>query len=120
MFAIFMAFAGLVGSYFAELFPTCIRAKGAGFCFNVGRGMSAFSPLALGSAATAYGFATGIALCGGLLLLSAAVVALLPRAANVQEAGADTSAAQGARTVAGCQLSPRFPSLRISIKDSPP
>ncbi|XYI35799.1 MFS transporter [Cupriavidus oxalaticus] len=96
VFAFFMAFAGLVGSYFAELFPTRIRATGAGFCFNVGRGISAFSPLALGWAATAFGFAPGIALCGALFLLSAAVVALLPRAASEQEAGADTSAAQRA------------------------
>ncbi|TDF62199.1 MFS transporter [Cupriavidus sp. L7L] len=96
VFAFFMAFAGLVGSYFAELFPTRIRATGAGFCFNVGRGISAFSPLALGSAATAFGFAPGIALCGALFLLSAGVVALLPRAANEQEAAADTSASRNA------------------------
>jgi len=79
VFAFFMAFAGLVGSYFAELFPTRIRATGAGFCFNVGRGISAFAPLAMGAAAATLGFATSIALCGALFLLAAAVVALLPR-----------------------------------------
>ncbi len=96
LFAFFMAFAGLVGSYFAELFPTRIRATGAGFCFNVGRGISAFAPLALGSAATSYGFAPGIALCGGLFLLSAIVVALLPRTAASHEAGTDAPKAPGA------------------------
>ena len=78
-FAFFMAFAGLMGSYFAELFPTQLRATGTGFCFNVGRGISAFAPLALGSLSASLGFATGIALCGGLFLVAAAVVALLPR-----------------------------------------
>ncbi|AJG19394.1 MFS transporter [Cupriavidus basilensis] len=96
VFAFFMAFAGLVGSYFSELFPTHIRATGAGFCFNVGRGISAFAPLALGSAATAFGFAPSIALCGGLFLLSAGVVTLLPRAVAGQEAGANASEAAGA------------------------
>ncbi|CAG2144312.1 MFS transporter [Cupriavidus numazuensis] len=93
VFAFFMAFAGLVGSYFAELYPTHIRATGAGFCFNVGRGISAFAPLVLGITAKAFGFAPGIALCGGLFLLSAAVVALLPGAVAAQEAGAEASAA---------------------------
>ncbi|MDQ0142080.1 MFS transporter [Cupriavidus necator] len=95
LFAFFMAFAGLVGAYFAELFPTRIRATGAGFCFNVGRGISAFAPLALGSAAGASGFAPGIALCGALFLLSAAVVALLPRAAG-QDADANAAGAPAA------------------------
>lgn len=78
-FAFFMAFAGLMGSYFAELFPTQLRATGTGFCFNVGRGISAFAPLALGSLSASLGFAMGIALCGGLFLVAAVVVALLPR-----------------------------------------
>lgn len=96
VFAFFMAFAGLVGSYFAELFPTHIRATGAGFCFNVGRGVSAFAPLALGWAATAFGFAPGIALCGGLFLLSAIVVALLPREIAEQDTGAHARKVPGA------------------------
>ena len=56
VFAFFMAFAGLMGSYFAELFPTQLRATGAGFCFNVGRGISAFAPLLLGSMSATFGF----------------------------------------------------------------
>ncbi len=87
-FAFFMAFAGLMGSYFAELFPTHLRATGSGFCFNVGRGISAFAPLALGSLSASLGFAMGIALCGGLFLVAAAVVALLPRDGALARTGA--------------------------------
>ncbi|HWV04560.1 MFS transporter [Ralstonia sp.] len=88
VFAFFQAFAGVVGSYFPELFPTRVRATGAGFCFNAGRGFSAVAPLALGSAAIAFGFATCIAVCGLLFMLSAAVVALLPRDAAGKDIGA--------------------------------
>ena len=83
MFAFFMGFAGLMGSYFAELFPTRVRATGTGFCFNVGRGFSAFAPLVLGSLSSAFGFATSIAACGGLFLMAALVVMMLPRGTAV-------------------------------------
>ena len=79
VFAFFMAFAGLMGSYFAELFPTHVRATGTGFCFNVGRGFSAFAPLLLGSLSATFGFANSIAVCGAVFVASAVVVALLPR-----------------------------------------
>ena len=68
-----------MGSYFAELFPTHVRATGTGFCFNVGRGFSAFAPLLLGSLSATFGFANSIAVCGAVFVVSAAAVALLPR-----------------------------------------
>ncbi|MFT3719132.1 MFS transporter [Pseudorhodoferax sp.] len=78
VYAFFMSFAGLMGSYFAELFPTQVRATGTGFCFNVGRGFSAFAPLLLGSMSSAFGFGPSIAVCGGVVLAAALVVAMLP------------------------------------------
>ncbi|MDR5826323.1 MFS transporter [Caballeronia sp. LP006] len=78
VFAFFMAFAGLMGSYFAELFPTQVRATGTGFCFNVGRGFSAFAPLLLNSMSSAFGFGPSIAVCGGVFVAAAAVVMMLP------------------------------------------
>ncbi|CAB3971443.1 MULTISPECIES: MFS transporter [Burkholderia] len=80
VFAFFMAFAGLMGSYFAELFPTQVRATGTGFCFNVGRGFSAFAPLLLGSMSSAFGFGPSIAVCGGVFMAAAVVVLMLPAA----------------------------------------
>ncbi|WP_175779526.1 MFS transporter [Burkholderia anthina] len=78
VFAFFLAFAGLMGSYLAELFPTHVRATGTGFCFNVGRGLSAFAPLLLGAMSGALGFGPSIALCGGVFVAAAAVVLMLP------------------------------------------
>ena len=78
-YAFFAVFTGILGSYLSELFPTELRATGAGFCFNIGRGVSALAPLLLGYLATSIGFAGGFVVCGVLFLLSAAVVTLLPK-----------------------------------------
>lgn len=78
VYGFFIAFAGLFGAYFAELFPTRVRTTGSGFCFNVGRGLSAFAPFLLGSIASTYSLGTGIALCAVFYLLAAVAIALMP------------------------------------------
>jgi MFS family permease len=70
---------GLLGAYFPELFPTRIRSLGAGFCFNAGRGVAAFSPYLFGALATHLGMAHSIALCGIAYLVAALLMLLLPR-----------------------------------------
>lgn len=77
-YAFFMAFVGLMGSYYGELFPTRMRTTGSGFCFNVGRGVSAFAPFILGGIATAYSLQTAILICAVPFLLSAILTAFLP------------------------------------------
>jgi predicted MFS family arabinose efflux permease len=79
VYAFFMAFTGLFGSYVAELFPTQVRTTGSSFCFNVGRGVSAFAPFVLGWIAQDYGLATGISLCAGFYLLAALTITVAPR-----------------------------------------
>jgi len=78
LFAFFAAFSGIFGAYLGELYPTRVRATGAGFCFNVGRGVSAFAPFALGALATGAGLGTGLLLCAGIFLCGAAVMTALP------------------------------------------
>jgi MFS family permease len=70
---------GLLGAYFPELFPTRMRSLGAGFCFNAGRGVAAFSPYMFGELATHLGLARSIALCGIGYLAAALLMLLLPR-----------------------------------------
>jgi cyanate permease len=41
--------------YLPELYPTRIRATGAGFCFNVGRALASAGPLLTGFMVTALG-----------------------------------------------------------------
>ena len=78
VYAFFISFAGLFGAYFAELYPTRVRTIGAGFCFNVGRGVSALAPFLLGQVAATYSLATGIGLCAGFFFLAAITMMFLP------------------------------------------
>ncbi|MGW4368882.1 MFS transporter [Nocardia takedensis] len=82
LFGAFTAFFGLFGSYLGELFPTRARATGAGFCFNIGRGVSALAPFALAGLAAAIGFSGGLILCACFFGLAAVVALFLPRTGN--------------------------------------
>jgi MFS family permease len=79
LFAFFAAFTGLFGSYIGELFPTRIRTTGAGFCFNVGRGVSAFAPFALAAVATVIGLSGGLLVCAVFFAAAGLLTFLLPR-----------------------------------------
>ncbi|MET9535927.1 MFS transporter [Streptomyces sp. NPDC006553] len=79
LFGAFTAFFAVFGSYLGELFPTRARATGAGFCFNIGRGVSAFAPFALAGLAGSIGFSGGLMVCAGFFALGAVVAVLLPR-----------------------------------------
>jgi MFS family permease len=79
LFGVFTAFFGLFGSYLGELFPTRARATGAGFCFNVGRGISALAPFALAGLAGVIGFSGGLVVCAAFFGLAALTALFLPR-----------------------------------------
>jgi MFS family permease len=76
--AVFFAQTGIFGAYFPELYPTRMRSLGAGFCFNIGRGIAAFAPLVMGQIAGIVGLGRGIALCGVVFLLAGVVMYFLP------------------------------------------
>ncbi|QBJ98792.1 MFS transporter [Rhodococcus sp. ABRD24] len=78
LFAFFVAFFGLYGSYLSEIFPTEVRTTGAGFCFNIGRGVSALAPLILGFIAGGVGLSTGLLVCASLFIVAAAMMTLMP------------------------------------------
>lgn len=84
-YAFFMAFVGLMGSYYGELFPVRMRTTGSGFCFNVGRGVSAFAPFILGGIATATSLQTSILICAVPFLISAILTAFLPSTETMSE-----------------------------------
>ncbi|KAF0845325.1 MFS transporter [Nocardia caishijiensis] len=86
LFGAFTAFFGLFGSYLGELYPTRARATGAGFCFNVGRGVSALAPFALAGLAAGIGFQGGLIVCAGFFGLAAVVALLLPRSSTTADA----------------------------------
>lgn len=90
LLAIFFAYAGPFGSYFPELYPARVRGTGAGFCFNVGRGISAFAPFVLGQIGTRYGLATGIGLCAIGFLGAGLTMLFLPETRNALTSVADS------------------------------
>jgi hypothetical protein len=75
---IFFAYTGPFGSYFPALYPTRVRNLGAGFCFNVGRGIAAFAPYVLGQLATSIGLSASIALCAAGFFGAAVLMLLMP------------------------------------------
>ena len=65
--------------YLPELFPTRIRATGAGFCFNVGRVMAASGPFLTGYLVTRLGTFARAASSVALIYLAGVVVVWLAR-----------------------------------------
>lgn len=66
---------GGLGSLFAELFPTAVRGGGQGFCYNLGRIVSAAFPAAVGYLAVKLGLAVSIAVFAGLAYTLAIIAA---------------------------------------------
>lgn len=76
--AFFFAFPGLFGAYFPRLYPTEVRSLGSGFCFNVGRGISAFSPFLFGSVGHMWSLSVAVGLCGVGFFIAAVLTLFLP------------------------------------------
>ena len=93
LLALFFAYAGPFGAYFPELYPTRVRSLGSGFCFNVGRGIAAFAPFALGALATRYSLSTAIALSSIGFLCAGLVMLVLPETGTGRAAGSGTAGA---------------------------
>lgn len=84
---LFFAFTAVFGSYFPELYPTRVRSTGAGFCFNMGRGIAAFAPFALGQMATTLGLATSMGLCSIAFALAGLTMLFMPEVDHGRAAG---------------------------------
>jgi MFS family permease len=79
----FVAFfgTGFFSGYAAiasELFPGEIRAAAMGLSYNLGRGLSAAAPFAVGAIASRFGFLPGFFLLAGAFLAAAFLALLLP------------------------------------------
>jgi len=65
------------GAILAELFPSGVRATAQGVCYNLGRGLSALAPTAIG-AMSAGGLGRALAMTSVLYVVGAGLVMLLP------------------------------------------
>src|SRR5438067_253247 len=68
----------MFGATLSELFPTRIRATAQGFCYNAGRGVSAFAPFIIGALVPRLGFAVVLAFDALFFALGGALIWLLP------------------------------------------
>lgn len=78
MLGVFFACTGCFGSYYPHLYPTRVRNTGAGFCFNMGCGVAAFAPFALGQMASSLGLSTSIGLCGAAFACAGIIMLFMP------------------------------------------
>jgi len=69
---------GVLGAYFAELFPERIRAYAGGFCWNMGRIGAVLAPYTIGEIGSRYGLSTGLAVTGVVYVIGALALLLLP------------------------------------------
>jgi MFS family permease len=69
---------GVLGAYYAELFPERIRAYAGGFCWNMGRIGAVLAPFTIGYIGRCQGLQTGLAVTCMIYLLGAAMLLLLP------------------------------------------
>jgi MFS family permease len=70
----FSGFAALT----SELFPTEVRATAMGLSYNIGRGLSAFAPLAVGALAVRFGLGAAFFLQAAAFLVAALIALALP------------------------------------------
>lgn len=66
---------GLMGAFYAELFPERVRALAGGFCFNVGRLGAVAAPYTVGLIGQAYGLNVGLMIVP--VFFAAAIVVML-------------------------------------------
>src|SRR6266404_3878451 len=74
-------FTGFFSGYAAiasEIFPGEIRAAAMGLSYNIGRGLSAIAPFAVGAIAARFGFGPAFFLLAATFLVAALLALLLP------------------------------------------
>jgi MFS family permease len=69
---------GVLGAYYAELFPERVRAYAGGFCWNMGRAGAVLAPFTIGYIGKVQGLQTGLAVTCVIYLVGAAMLFLLP------------------------------------------
>jgi MFS family permease len=69
---------GILGAYYAELFPPHLRAYAGGFCWNMGRIGSIAAPFTMGVIGKTYGLQSGLALTCGIYAVGVLMLLLLP------------------------------------------
>ena len=68
----------------SELFPTEVRATAMGLSYNIGRGLSAAAPFAVGALAVKFGIGPAFLLQAAAFLVAAVLALMLPETRGQQ------------------------------------
>jgi MFS family permease len=82
---------GILGAYYAELFPPHLRAYAGGFCWNMGRIGSIAAPFTMGVIGKTYGLQSGLAVTCAIYAVGVLMLLLLPETFQ-REAGKPVAA----------------------------
>ncbi len=77
-------FFSLFGSMLAELFPTPVRGTGQGLTYNVGRGIAALAPYAIGGLADRWGLGSALMLTSLFFLAGGVLIFSLPETRHME------------------------------------
>lgn len=69
---------GILGAYYAELFPAHLRAYAGGFCWNMGRIGAMLAPFTIGVVGKTHGLQAGLAITSVIYLAGTLLLFLLP------------------------------------------
>lgn len=72
------------GAFISELFPTRVRGSAVGFCYNVGRMLSAFAPTLIGALSTRYGLGSALTFLAIAFAAGALCIFLLPETQGLE------------------------------------
>jgi len=76
---------GVLGAYFAELFPEELRAYAGGFCWNMGRLGAVAAPYTIGYLGKVYGLQTGLAVTCVVYILGSVLLLFLPETLKAEK-----------------------------------
>lgn len=76
-FSLLMLFGGFA-VYFPEIFPTRLRATGAGFCYNIARFIAAASPALFGNLSKSHGIANAATMVSCVFIIGLLVLPFAP------------------------------------------
>jgi AAHS family cis,cis-muconate transporter-like MFS transporter len=76
---------GILGAYYAELFPQHLRAYAGGFCWNMGRIGAMIAPFTIGVVGKTNGLQAGLAVTCVIYLVGAVMLFLLPETYQPKE-----------------------------------
>jgi MFS family permease len=76
---------GILGAYYAELFPDHLRAYAGGFCWNMGRIGAMIAPFTIGVVGKTNGLQAGLAVTCVIYLVGAVMLFLLPETYQPKE-----------------------------------